>query len=97
MAKRTLIFLCALTGLIVSASSATAERLYVPTVHILTTNGEYNKLVLAGTEGGVGRQECLLRLEAWEDQYGSGFAAAQAQVEAEGGQAGLRTSCEPKG
>jgi len=77
-------------------SVAVAENLYVPTVHIINTQGKYEKMVIGATEDGVSRIECEMRADAWKAEFGSGFEAAMAQLAEEGQQASFRVTCERK-
>lgn len=77
------------------ASNALAsDRLYVPTVHILNTKGEFQTLILTGFERGVSRTECEMRLEAWDNEMN--FSATIDTLKAQGQNASIKLECEPK-
>lgn len=70
------------------------DPLYVPTVNILNTKGEFETLILAGYEDGVSRTECEMRLEAWDNEMN--FKATIDELKAQGQNASIRLQCEPK-
>lgn len=87
-----------MTNLLVffSASHVHADTLYVPTIHVLRTDGSYMTAPLSGTERGVSRTECTMRTKAWENRYADVIAMAK-QTLAERGEYGeIRITCQRK-
>ena len=85
-----------ISAAILAPTSALAEDLYVPTFHVITTEGTYQKNVIAGGEKGVSWTECQMRTDAWEAEFGPGFKVIIAQMEKEGLHPSYRVSCERK-
>ena len=79
-----------------TSSVAVAEDLYVPTIHIINTQGKYEKMVIGATEDGVSRIECEMRADAWKAKFGSAIEAAMAQFAEEGQHPSIRVTCERK-
>lgn len=79
-----------------AATSARAETLYVPTIHVLQTDGDYMTSPLAGTENGISRTECEMRAEAWENEHADAIAVAQQTLSERGEFGSIRITCERK-
>jgi hypothetical protein len=95
---KKIIFTGALALTLVVSSGLHAEPLYVGVVHLLTTKGTYEKLVIVGTEKGVSKSECELRREVWENDNGRILAKAGSYLKkTEGKSSGHKSSCEIKG
>lgn len=93
MILKTFLYAIIVTSTFVKSVLAN-EQLYVPTVHILTTDGEFKSYVLAGFKEGVSRMECEMRLEAWDKRYN--FSETTEQLKAQGENVLSRLKCEPK-
>lgn len=75
---------------------AIADTLYVPTIHVLQTDGDYVTAPLAGTEQGVSRIECEMRSDAWENEHAAAIAIAQQTLSERGEYGEIRITCERK-
>lgn len=77
------------------SSTANADDLYLPMMHILTTKGTYEKnTVTGGDPNGMSRAECELRLEAWKLKFGASMDMAADQLRKQGGSTSYRLSCD---
>lgn len=78
------------------AAPANADTLYIPTIHVLQTDGDYMTYALAGMEGGVSRTECEMRAEAWEAEHADVIAVATQTLSERGEFGSIRVTCERK-
>ena len=77
-------------------SPVLADTLYIPTVHVLQTDGDYVTYPLAGTESGVSRTECGMRTDAWEREHADAIAIAKKTLSDSGQYGDIRVTCERK-
>ena len=80
------------------STPAKAADLYVATIHMVQTDGEYKTYQLTGTEQGVSRIECEIRVELWKEKFDTPLInrLVQEELRKQGKQGGMRINCERK-
>lgn len=76
------------------ATVASAETLYVPTIHALQGDGSYKLSPLKGSEQGVPLGECQSQAKRWKAKNAQAIALAQESLGGMRRDAAIEVNCE---